>query len=107
MTFYIKQNDTSPSIQGTVKDPDGVAVVVSGATVRFHMWGKYNKTAKVDAAGSIVDGPNGVVKYDWSAADTDTTGTYSGEFEITFIDGSVQTYPNNGYITIKIKDDIA
>jgi len=37
MTFKIKQNDTSPILAATLKDADGTAVNLNGASIRFHM----------------------------------------------------------------------
>jgi len=51
----------------------------------------------VDAAASIVSSArDGKVQYDWSEGDTDVTGVYLGEFEITFADGKVCTWPTEG-----------
>jgi hypothetical protein len=38
--------------------------------------------------------------------DTDTAGTYWAEFEVTFGDGRVETYPNRGYLTVNIEPDL-
>lgn len=107
MTFYIKQNDTSPSIRATLKDGDGNVVNLTDASVRFHMRTIGGTTTKVDADASIVS-PNtsGIVQYDWAASDTDTVGSYQAEFEVTYGDLSVETFPNNGYIRVEITDDI-
>ena len=37
MAFNIKQNDTSPSLQATLKDASGTVIILTGASVRFHM----------------------------------------------------------------------
>ena len=105
--FYIKQNDTSPAIQATLKDTDGNAVNLLGATVRFHMRKQGATTAKVDAAATIVSAASGIVRYNWTAANTDTVGTYNAEFEVTYTDNTVETFPNASYIKVKIVDDIA
>lgn len=105
--FYIKQNDTSPAIQATLKDVDGVAVNLAGATVRFHMRKQGATTAKVDAAAVIVDDAEGIVRYNWTAADTNTVGTYQAEFEVTYTDNTVETFPNAAYLKVKVVDDIA
>jgi hypothetical protein len=107
MTFYVKQNDTSPSMLATLQDADGNAVNVTGATIRFHMRTIGSTTSKVDDAAVIVTADNGEVRYDWDAADTDTVGSYQAEFEVTYADGSIETFPNDGYIRIEITDDIA
>jgi len=105
--FVIKQNDTSPDFQRTLLDSDGVAVPLTGATVRFHMYDQMRTTAKIDGAATITDAANGVVVYSWAAGDTDTTGWYWGEFEVTFSDGSIETFPNTGYTSIKVSPELA
>lgn len=104
--FYIKQNDTSPSLRATLIDGDGDAVNLTGASVRFHMRDA-SGTTKVDAVASIITAASGIVQYSWAVGDTDTVGVFAAEFEVTYSDTSVGTFPNNGYITVKIRDDIA
>lgn len=107
MTFYVKQNDTAPSIRATLKDGDDDVIDLTGATVRFHMRTIGGTTAKVDSAVTVISpATSGIVQYDWVADDTDTIGTYQAEFEVTYSDSRIETFPNNGYITIEIKDDI-
>lgn len=106
-TFYIKQNDTSPSIAGTCQDANGDPINLTGGSVRFHMRAKSDGTTKVDAAATIVGATDGTIKYAWAAGDTDTNGRYEAEFEVTYADTTVETFPNAGYITVVVKDDIA
>ncbi len=100
--FYIKRNDTSPALEYTLSP----AVDLTGATVRFHMKDS-SGAIKVDAAATIKTANPGVVQYDFTAADTDTEGTFTAEFEVTYGDGSIETFPNDGYITVVIKADLA
>lgn len=106
MTFYVKQNDTAPSIRATLKDGDDDAIDLTGASVRFHMRSIGGTSAKVDSAATVVTASSGIVQYDWVAADTDTVGTYQAEFEVTYSDTRIETFPNNGYIVVEITDDI-
>ena len=107
MSFYVKQNDTSPIMLATLQDADGVAVGLVGATVRFHMRAIGSSQTKVDSAATIVSAVAGSVSYSWSASDTNTIGSYQAEFEVTYGDGRVETFPNNGYISVEIIDDVA
>lgn len=106
MAFRIKTNDTSPKLGVTLKDADGNVVSVAGGSARFHMKAYGATTLKIDAAATITDATNGKVEYVWSASDTDVAGTYYGEFEITYGDASVETFPNKGYFTIIIQEDL-
>ena len=105
--FTIKENDTSPALTATLQDDDGAAVDITGASVRFHMV-KLNETAtKIDAAADIVSEALGQVKYQWLTADTDTAGIYRGEWEVTYSDGTIETFPNDDMMEINIYEDLA
>jgi hypothetical protein len=107
MTFYVKQNDTSPAMLATLQDANGTAVSLVGATVRFHMRQIGRSDVVVDAPAIIVTPLEGLVRYDWIAADTNIIGSYQAEFEVTYADASVETFPNDSYIAVEIIDDIA
>lgn len=98
--FYIKQNDTKPSITAQLLS-DGSAVDLTGATVKFHMG------STIDAAATITDAATGNVRYDWASGDTATAGTYNAEFEVTFSDGKIETFPNDEYLLIVITEEVA
>lgn len=98
-TFTIKRRDTAPSIVYELSTEDG-SVNLTGATVYFYMDNVINTIATVeDAAG-------GRVSYSWQTGDTDKAGEFNAEWEVVFSDGKKQTFPNSGYIKIKIVPDL-
>lgn len=101
MAFSIKQNDTSPSLQATLKDAALNPVDLTGATVMFHMK-SVDGTVKIDQEMTVTNESGGVVQYDWQSGDTDTVGTYYVEFEVTYADSSVETFPNNGNKVVSV-----
>tara|TARA_R110002126_G_scaffold256212_1_gene399252 strand:+ start:1395 stop:1715 length:321 start_codon:yes stop_codon:yes gene_type:complete len=101
MAFNIKQNDTSPSLQATLKDAQLVPVDITAATVKLHMK-SLDGVVKINETMTITDALNGVVQYDWQAGDTDTVGTYYVEFQVTYADASVETFPNNGNLVVSV-----
>ena len=107
-TFYIKQNDTRPELDVFLRDDKDRTINVTGATVKFNMRNASDNTIKVNA-GSVttVTSTGGRVKYSFSSADTDTAGNFDGEFQVTFVGGQVETFPNDGYIKVIITDDVA
>jgi len=107
MSFFIKQNDTVPSLRATLKNGSGSAIDLTNATVRFHMRSLAGTSAKVDASAAIVTANTGIVQYNWVGADTNTIGSYQGEFEVTYQDGTIETFPNNNYLHIEVLDDLA
>lgn len=106
-TFYIKENDTVPSIRATLQNGSGNAVDLIDATVNFHMRAIGGSTVLVDASATVVNAAGGLVQYDWDAADTADVGSYQAEFEVTYSDGTIETFPSSGYIRVEITDDIA
>ena len=106
-TFYIKQHDTSPAIGGICLDGAGAVVNVTGASVVFSMRRRAGEVLVNRAVGAVVLGVAGTVKYEWIAANTAITGLFEGEFELTYPSGAIETFPNNGYISIRVGDDIA
>jgi len=106
MAFFIKQNDTSPALQATLKDGSNSVVNLTGCSVNFHMRKVGSSAVKTDASASISDALNGLVYYQWTAADTDTIGSFEAEFEVTYIGGEIESFPNNRFIEVEITDDI-
>jgi hypothetical protein len=106
--YYVKQGDTAPVATATLLDPSGDAVSLSGATVRFHM--KDATTVIVDAAATpdadqVTN--KGKVTYQWLTANTTTAGTFRAEWQVTFADATIQTFPNYGYDTVQIESQLA
>lgn len=107
MTFYIKRNDTSPAIEAQLQDDTGAAINITGATVRFHMQSAASGEVVVNEVASIVTPLTGVVRYDWAAEDTATAGQFAVEWQVTYSDGSIETFPNNGNAWVQITPDLA
>lgn len=110
--FHIKQGDTNPPIKSQLLDENGNAVDISGYNeVGFHMKKPGSTTVKVDAdttsGVSVTDAANGKVEYQWSTGDTDTMGRFHAEWEVEFSDGNIETFPNTGYLEIRIPSELA
>jgi len=105
MAFNIKQNDTSPSLQATLKDAQLVPVDITAAAVKFHMK-SLDGVVKINETMTITDAENGVVQYDWQVGDTDTVGAYYVEFEVTYADASIETFPNTGSLPLVITREL-
>lgn len=92
-TIKRKQGDTYPPIEATLKNKDGSAIDLTGATVAFHT--KRSGTVVTNAAATVADEDSGEVSYALTAADTALAGDYEIEWEITFSDGSIQSVPTD------------
>lgn len=59
------------------QDTAGVAIDITGKTIRFRMVNANTQEVKVsDAVATITDAAAGKARYDWLAADVDTAGVY-------------------------------
>jgi len=98
--FYVKQGDTKPVIDAQLLQ-DGSIVELTGCTVRFNM-GK-----KSLGPASIVSESEGRVHYTWGATDLEKSGTFLAEFEVTFSDDTIETFPNTETLVIVVTKEIA
>jgi hypothetical protein len=108
--FCYKQGDTLPEIQATLKDADGVAVDLTGAAVMFHLRRWASTEVLIEEEAEIVSpATSGVVKYTLTEDDIAllTYGLHPMEFEVTFSDESVLTFPNDSHLTLMVKGEIA
>jgi hypothetical protein len=104
--FNIKRGDRLPSIRATLA-AGGEVVNLAGATVvKFILAPKGGGPVKVKANAVVVNAAQGLVRYDWAAADTDTAGQFQGEWEVTWADGKPQTFPTASYHSIDILADL-
>jgi hypothetical protein len=105
-TFYIKTGDTSPAIRYAVEPS---SVVLTGASVRFQMRQRRSRggATLIDASAVVVIATGTpTFEYQWEAADTANAGTFEAEFQVTYSNGRIETFPNDGFISIKVSEDI-
>jgi len=107
-TFYIKQNDTAPTIEAALTDSNGRRKSMATASnVKFHMKDENGNILIQDGVGNVNNPAKGIVAYEWQAGDTANTGMHNAEFQIEYDNGQVETFPNTGYIKVIIKDELA
>jgi hypothetical protein len=100
---HMKQNDTSPALVCLLVP---TTVLLGGASVVFNMWDMQTGEVKVARAPAlIVPSDLPVVRYDWAPGDTDEASTFFAEFEVTYSDGTVETFPNRTHLAISILRD--
>lgn len=105
--FTIKKGDTRPAIQATLSSvPTDVL-----SSVVFNMKKKDGTAVVTRGTGTIVQQPSAtlaaIVKYQWQAADTSAAGTgFQGEFEVTYSDSRVESFPNGRNLLIEIIEDL-
>jgi hypothetical protein len=64
-------------------------------------------TVLINRSAEIIDATNGKVRFSFVKGETSTSGTMRAEFEVTYPNGIVETFPNKGYITVSIERDLA
>jgi len=110
--FYIKSYDSAPPIRATLEDGLGNPVNLTDAAVLFIMrhisdpdsgWRPgpqlFAKPANNDQVGAETTGD---VSYDWESGDTDIPGGYYAEWEVTFSDDTVETFPDANHVRVAI-----
>lgn len=103
--FRIKSGDTRPYFAVTLSYTDGTAVVLTGASVLFKMRDD-SGALKVNAAAVVTDAASGQCEYRPVAADTDTPGNYLAEWQVTFADGTIQTFPTRNHDRVRVIGDL-
>jgi hypothetical protein len=102
-TFEMKPGDRKRAIKFKTSDYKAGGKF-AGATVNFRMKDASGGVV-VDGVGSVLDN-NGIIGYAWGAGETDTVGSYRGEFVVTFSDGLEDTYPSFGFIPVRINQEV-
>ena len=102
-TFYLKRGDTSPSIRLSL-EPATISLVGAGVTFQMRARGG----APVIDAPAVIENSTGTptVRYDWQPADTATAGLFEAELRVQYANGWVETFPNSGFVLIRIAEDI-
>ncbi len=112
--FTIKRHDTASRIQSTLENSGGTAVNIQNASILFKMAplaGGTLTTAGAATIDQIGDGSSGTglmgqVHYNWGTTDTATAGWYAAEWEVTFSNGTIQTFPNDDPMLVAIPKDL-
>lgn len=104
--MVFKKNDTYPPLTATLVDSAGDPVDLTDATVKFRMVDASGAVVVSAGTVSITNALAGEVSYSWAAGDVDTVGEYRGEFSATLFGGGKAHFPNDGYIDIRIIDEL-
>lgn len=110
-SFTLKQHDTRPRVALTIWETNQTTGVLQ--VVNLTLASSAKLCAK-DAAGviafssvlAITNPIAGLVTYTPVAFDTAAVDTFQLEIEVTWSDGGVETYPNNGYFEMVVMKDL-
>jgi hypothetical protein len=103
MELTMKQHDTRPNLTCTLSDGASVLDLTPGGTI-VKVIGSQNSQVLFSrvVGGSSV----GVVVMPWQVGDTATAGTISVEVEVTWPDQTVQTFPPDSYLVVRVVRDL-
>lgn len=94
----LKRGSTRPVLRYPLPGVD-----LTGATATFLMSARPGQPATVNAPAVIA---YGALEYHWQHGDTSAAVMHYGEFEVVFPGGATETFPNDDYIRIEVKQDI-
>lgn len=98
-TTYLVRGDTSPVVF-TVTDATlaageaGGVVSLADATVRFALRSQRSGLVEVDATCVVTDAAAGICEWRRGADEPSGAGSYEGELEVTYADGTVKHFPD-------------
>lgn len=112
--FFLRVGDTTSVIRTTLEDSAGAPVNIQNATVKFRVapingsgTPVINTAASNDQNGTGVDGSKGNVSFAWIAGTTNISGLYLADWQVTYSGGGIQSFPNDGYILVRISPEYA
>jgi hypothetical protein len=109
--YYNKVGDTAPAVTDTLLDRNGVAVNLTGATVKLHA---VDRLGNPVVASGTVTGPaggaldtTGQVQYQQVAGDVAVAQDLFVEWMVTFAGGAIERWPNNDQAIWRITPKLA
>jgi hypothetical protein len=106
---YLKEGDTHPTLESTLQNPDLTPANINAATVVLHV--RRLRTLDMileDAAAEnlqVGDDTTGMVRYTFEGPLE--AGGYLYEWQVTYLGGEVETFPNGGYLTLAVLHELA
>ena len=105
--FTMKAGDTLPPLEATLFDEDGAATNLDGATVELHLKRVDGQGAVFVVDAEVVETLPGRVRYVWPAPQALPTVRYNGEWKVTWSDGAIKRFPNDGFFRAVIRRNLA
>ena len=97
-TFTLKRGDTAPALRYALI-PD--TLDLTGGTVVFNVRRLLDRRP-----ATIVTASPPVVEYQWQTGDLDSAGLFLAEFEVTYPDGRVETFPPDNSLSVHVMSDL-
>ena len=103
--FFIKKIDQLPVLQSQLEDYYGVIDLSSASAVKFVYKSRMGGNP-VTGSATIYSASSGIVQYAWTSGDVANAGVFYGEWRVAFTGGKQMSFPNNGYISFEIIDNL-
>jgi hypothetical protein len=88
--FSIKQNDDYPNFTKQIEPSKSMSGI---ASVDFHMETLDSGTVVVSNSGIVESESDKKLSYKWPNSGTQSPGHYYGEFEVTYSDSGIESFP--------------
>jgi len=101
--------DTESSIEDQLTGDGTVISIEDFNAVEIHIEKPDGTVLTDDTTGAVTveNSTEGKVRYDFQSGDLDQTGRYRYEWEVTFGDGGVLTFPGDSMAKIFVRDELA
>jgi len=110
MTQYRRAvGDTESSIEDQLTGDGDVISIEDFNEVEIHIEKPDGTTITDDTTGNVVveNSTEGLVRYDFAASDLGQSGRYTYEWQVTFGDGGILTFPGDDLAKLWVRDEIA
>lgn len=104
----IKRHDTHVQPRARLLNEFGAGIDLTGLDVVYSLKNLRTNALKIDRAAAILADQTvypGEVAYQFLAADVDTSGIYAEEWEVTYGDGTTESFPTGRQQRVIIEDD--
>lgn len=106
MAWTIKQHDTWPNWVAQLRDATGAKDLTNAASAKLMRLPQGGGALQTLTLTIVSPATLGQVMRDWVDGDNDTASVYSCEVEVTWGDGSVETFPNTGTYQMTVEADL-
>ena len=103
--IYLKKGDTGPRFEAQLRDRNSVVNISQSQPYLYVKNRRTNEIVIDERPLEIEDAENGEVSVEWETSDTVEAGDLVAEVVVEWSDEEI-TFPNRGFIPVKISEDI-
>jgi hypothetical protein len=103
----VKRGDAGIVLGGELTQDGLAASLTNAAEVLFLARARRGGAPAIVGTGAVVDADDGTVQYVLTAEDlANPAGVYFGEWQVTYDDGAVETFPSSGFVELVLYGDL-